>query len=269
MLATLITDDNKDVFLKDFQDKIIEKCGLVIGVKEEESDTACGVLACEIFQEKNIIMRHIYVDKKYRGRGAGRAMISFLLDYAKNAGIMSIFARVILLNEEGDVKAVRVLLNNCGFDEMSLGRIFSMRLSDIKQEKRKKGPLILPLGTVGEKEWEKLINLDAYTENREEYSSDYSILSFDRKKDCDGAVLVKNIGDIPMIDQIITGKDDGTDMKKALIDCAIDEIKIKFRGGDKIYVFIGDKSLEETFYDYTDGMLKLEGEFCIEYIDMV
>ncbi len=271
MLATLITEENKDEFLRAVPDKIREKCDLFIGAVDEESDTACGVIASELFQEGSIIIRHIYVDENYRDKGAGRAMITLLMDVAKNADVMSAYAHVTVLYEEedeDDMNAVRVLLDGCGFDEMSLGRIFSMKMSDIKQAKRRKGPLVFPLGTVGENEWNKLMNLDAYAEDRDEYSADYSILSFDKKRDCDGAVLVKDIGEVPMIDQIITVKDEETDMKEVLVDCAIGEMKQKLNEEDKIYVFIGDRSLEKTFWDYSDGNLKLEGELYIEYTDI-
>ncbi len=271
MVATFVTEENSEEFLGIVPQEIKDKCNLFIGAVDEDTDTACGVLACEIFQEGSLVIRYVYVDEEYRDRGAGRAMMIFLIDVAKNADVFSAYANVTTLydeDDEDDMNAVRVLLDSCGFDEESLGKIFSMKLSDAKQIKRRKGPLTFPLGTIGDNEWNKLIQIDAYAEEREKYNSEYSILSFDKKQDCDGAILVKDIGEVPMIDCIVTAKDDEADIKEMLIDCAIREMKSKLQDDDKIYVFIGDTSMENIFWDYCEGKLQLEGKMYVEYTDI-
>ena len=50
--ATLIDDTNKDVFLGALSEESIQDCDIFIGIYEEETDTACGVMALSVMPDR-------------------------------------------------------------------------------------------------------------------------------------------------------------------------------------------------------------------------
>ena len=78
MTGTLITEDNADFFMPAVGTNALVNSDVFIGVVDEETDTACGVLSAEAVGDRTLAIRWIYVDESRRKKGAGRELINTL-----------------------------------------------------------------------------------------------------------------------------------------------------------------------------------------------
>ncbi len=116
MTGTLVNSENMYSFLPALGKKRIEDSDLIVGVIDEKTDTACGVLWAEATDEDSLDIRFIYVEEEYRDRGAGKELLDFLIEIAAKIGIESITCSYI--NSE-DRYYLYQLLDKAGFVDVS------------------------------------------------------------------------------------------------------------------------------------------------------
>ena len=83
MTGTLINETNSDMFLPAVPDQALVTSDIFVGVTDDETDTACGVLAAEAIGEHTLAIRFMWVAEDYRGRGAGRELVYTLMEVAE------------------------------------------------------------------------------------------------------------------------------------------------------------------------------------------
>lgn len=118
MKGTLVTDDNLEFFLPilDKERNQIDKEDLIIGVIDDESGTACGVLRAAVQEKSELYIRYIYVHEDFRNKGAGKELVSFLIEVADAAdanGIRCFYLR----NEE--TRDLYSIFDGAGFADLS------------------------------------------------------------------------------------------------------------------------------------------------------
>ncbi len=157
MKTTLITEKNADMFLKVVPDEVKEISDLYLGVIDEETDTACGVLAAMLDVDDNLLLTFIYVDPGFRLRGAGKELIETLKEFAEAINAME----VSCIHEKkvsGD--GVYELLESCGFAvfEPATTSTYEARLADISVPSLKITSNIVPLKQISDRQWLKYQN---------------------------------------------------------------------------------------------------------------
>ena len=130
MTGTLVTLDNLEFFLPilDKAKEQIDKSDIIIGVIDDESGTACGVLRAVAQSDNNLAVRYIYVDSAFRQQGAGKELIRFLQDISTELSVKSIRCFYVR-NEEN--RYLYDILDNAGFvDESEELDVYTARIGD-------------------------------------------------------------------------------------------------------------------------------------------
>ncbi len=201
MYGTVITEENADAFLPAVGDYALMNSDVFLGVIDEESDTACGVLAAEAIGEHVLAIRWIYVAESMRRRGAGKELVSSLQELAGEIGAEAIVCSCDKSDE--DDNAVAALLNSCSFAEGDKAvPVFSYKIEDmdIKQEGTGK-EMILPLGEVEDDELYEIEQswkddeaygprLSHILMNRALYDQKLSLMAYDRMGEAIGIIAV-------------------------------------------------------------------------------
>ena len=112
MIGTIINEQNSNMFLSAIPEDILPDSDVRIGVIDEESDTACGVLTAEAIGGHILAIRYIFVDEKMRLRGAGRELVNTLIEVAEAIDAEGIVCVHSVGNESDGVVE---LLASCGF----------------------------------------------------------------------------------------------------------------------------------------------------------
>ncbi len=227
MRGTLITKDNKALFMKTVDAEVREDCDVFIGVYDEDTDTACGVLAAEAAGGHTLSIRHIFVDPDWRGKGAGTELIETLRDVALN---LKAGAIICTYNRGNGSEGISELLESQGFvcDPDLTYPIFMINLTDLETEKSKKPLTFISLKEIDNKtwkdlsdEWEKVDGdedgLDALMEDRERYDPDRSCLAFDKNDILVGMFLVVCHGGEYMLEAFYALGDDAPGVEEALL----------------------------------------------------
>ena len=128
MRGTLVNSRNMKSFLPALGKEKIEDSDLIVGVIDEETDTACGVLWAEATDNSALDIRFIYVDEKYRNRGAGKKLLDFFLEIAEKISVRSITCSYIY---NGENHYLYKLLDDAGFADVSEElREYAVKLGD-------------------------------------------------------------------------------------------------------------------------------------------
>ncbi len=116
MTGTLVNEKNMHMFLPALGKGTIDDDDLIIGVVDEETDTACGVLWARQDRDDELVIISIFVAEDYRNRGAGKELISLLIGISKEIGVRNISCSYI---DNRDNTYLYQLLDNSGFADMS------------------------------------------------------------------------------------------------------------------------------------------------------
>ena len=130
MIATIISDDNISAFIPGYAEKI-EDDDLFIGVYDETDDTACGALMATRISDDTVRIVDMHVSEEYRRQGAGTAMITYLQEFAYEAGIETLLCTH---EREYDIDPVSAFLEKNGFaeDEDKTLNVYSVTVTDLK-----------------------------------------------------------------------------------------------------------------------------------------
>ncbi|MCR5402994.1 MAG: GNAT family N-acetyltransferase [Butyrivibrio sp.] len=130
MTGTLVTMDNLEFFLPilDIAKEQIDPADIIIGVIDDESGTACGVLRAVAQKDNILAVRYIYVDTAFRQQGAGKELIRFLQDISTELSVKSIRCFYVR-NEEN--RYLYNILDSAGFvDESKELDVYTARVGD-------------------------------------------------------------------------------------------------------------------------------------------
>ncbi len=204
MIGTLINDSNRKLYISAFPDDIMPFSDVLIGVYDEESDTACGVLSAEAIGRHILAIRHIYVHENWRRKGAGRELVNTLIrvvDEIKASVISCSHSR------ENSSDGIVELLESCGFarNEELTEPIFGIYLRDIKKPEtllagKIEGLTFKSLSKIDKKTWQSqgyvwqskggsLNGEKAFSYSMDAFERDFSFVALDKNMDIVGMLL--------------------------------------------------------------------------------
>ncbi|MBR6390558.1 MAG: GNAT family N-acetyltransferase [Lachnospiraceae bacterium] len=205
MTGTLINESNSDLFLPAVPSEELITSDLFIGVTDEETDTACGVLAAAAIGDHTLAIRYIWVAEEYRGRGAGTELV---LTFMEAAEIMDA-ASAVCVHSRGNVSdGVAETLEKCGFvrDDEQTSPIYAVSISELGEgvkgagDKAPAGIRICPLSKIDDKQWQvsglnwrssdgPAAGLKAFGRRRGSYDTELSFVALDKQEDISGLLL--------------------------------------------------------------------------------
>lgn len=260
MVATYKTKDNADSFIKVLPQDVIEACSIIIGAVDEDTDTACGVLAASAENEDTIAIRFIYVHEDYRRRGAGRIMLRALQDTALSLEAGSIVCSFFDADEE--MGGVKGLLDATGFwkedEELHLlgGDVSSFIPPSVKKAYSYKS-----LSGLSREEWNTFYLENEKRDNapspRKLYQPDCSVFAYDNGV-LRGALLARPMKDGILLDDTRTGYKSENDLWYSLLDESIKRAK-KISPKANVYVLPQKKIMERMLREVFQGGLKENG----------
>ena len=201
MKSTLITEDNAHLFIEGIPENVSDSADLLLGVIDEETDTACGVLAAIADDDSNLQITFIYVAEPFRNKGAGKELLSSLKEIAKDAGAMEISC----IHERTPISdGVYELLEKNGYGLFDVATVstYEGSLSDITVSEDIISSIILPFSELSDAQKKdlttfvnKLAKQDDYgcvlsLDEIPEYDKDHSFVCFSQSGKITGALLV-------------------------------------------------------------------------------
>lgn len=216
MVGTLITEENADSFMPAVGNYALINSDVFIGVADDETDTACGVLAAEAVGDHTLAIRWILVEESMRRKGAGTELVSFLQGICREIEANAIVYSGIESAEKDDIKG---LLLSCGFieDEDSPVPVYSYKVSDMQmiESKLLKDQILsfedLSVKDVTDMEeaWKDAGEFDAklseILRNREFYDKQYSFAAYDEKGTPLGILVCSVDGETIFVEDIYAG----------------------------------------------------------------
>ena len=132
MKGVLVSEINQGCFVPVLEASGQDAGDICIGVFDEETDTACGIMATDAIPGKNLLIRYIYVHPDYRRRGAGRTMVSLLSDIAASGTMNSIRCKRDLEGDSDEVVSFFEALNFSRDDPQKV-TLYTLEVSDLKK----------------------------------------------------------------------------------------------------------------------------------------
>ncbi len=274
MFAVFVRDNNLDAFLTAVPRGTYHDADFIIGAVEEETDTACGVLTVKRDGPDGLLITFVFVDERYRNRGAGRAMLEFLKSAAKGFG--ALWIRCMQTRFYGETKnenldAISGLLYACGFSENGVASIYECELSEIRTLKRKSDCKSVPLKGLSERDFRKA-NVGLYGEvdlkeimsgvgkARQKFDGEYSQVLFDAKGAVLGAILVKVADEVPCVDRIVLRKEAEKVVVIELVSVLVRRLKQDYAPDARVNFVSTDAETLDYINAFTGGKERKVGE---------
>ena len=213
MIITLVTEENAQMFLPVIPDDAFSISDVFFGAVDEETDTACGVLAAGADPERGFVINYIFVDEAYRHKGAGRALVDQVKQFAKELAVSGISC-IHEVTTESD--GVYELLKECGFEETPLPELttYEAVLSDIHLPSKKATSRIVPIKELSDHQWRSYSSrVEALSKEddsglivplleRKSYDKDISWAYLNEDNRVMGAILVEALGEVISVDAL-------------------------------------------------------------------
>ena len=243
MTGTLINETNSDMFLPAVPDQALVTSDIFVGVTDDETDTACGVLAAEAIGEHTLAIRFMWVAEEYRGRGAGTELVLTFMEAAETIGAAS----VVCTHSRGNISdGVEETLVRCGFvkDEDQTSPIYAVSLSELRTAGKTgkdtagnaSGIKVRSLADIDDKQWQVAglkwkeqdapsAGLKALTRRRDSYDQKLSFITTDKNADITGMLLGESIDGNYELHALSAMGDQAPHILLALIENAIDAVR--------------------------------------------
>ena len=209
MKAVLVDETNEKMFVSALSSRILKSSDILIGAVDEESDTACGIMAVSATEEKAFIIRYIYVEDSFRGRGAGRVMLELLEEFATECDL-SVIMCPVYCDEDG--KMVAELLMSFGFiAEMDFALYaYTINLSSVRAiAKSSKMLRVIALRKLNDdkvaelkSKWTASVGATVNTVHIADADDELSAVAYDEEDNLCGVILVSNEEESLVVDEI-------------------------------------------------------------------
>ena len=252
--AVLVNEENADEFVHAVEFSVRKSCGIYLGAVDEETDTACGIIAVEMIEDDKgdvLAIRDIVVAEGYRHQGAGTAMVNALMELADYMGVKKVICSH--MSDLKDEDALSGLLEKCEFNRIKKSiPVYSFKLEDMAVHPDKDELETRPLGEISDQDWKGIITIakkrKAILGSRLFFDKKYSLAGYNGMGKVICAMLVSKRGDDVYIDNIIMAdnKDDRT--LKTLINRTSFNMAMELDSGTEVKVIAaGDVSEDQIF----------------------
>ena len=259
--ATIIDDDNRDVFCSPLSEETARDCDIFIGLYEQETDTACGVLAAAAVPDGDdervaLSMREYFIADGYDCYEARKTMLRYLQEIAGLYGCTAVFVPEYI--EEGDDEHRKELLSDMGFyEEDKVLSLYKIKVSDVKQIYDSGKKACLNLSGLSDKQWEQFVSealvYSFDIEDRDYYDPETSIFLTDNEGNIEGGILAGIRDGNLYIEGIAPFGGDEETLIKELVASEYDAIKNKWRGKAIYMYMLSNRIYNRILKEVTDG----------------
>ncbi len=186
-VATPVDDENRGVFVRPLGEEAKALSDVFIGLYEEESDTACGVMALSTVPDESddsfaFVVREVIIDDAFKDTDAENALYRFLEDLAEISGCSAVIEREFVA--EGDPDDRGGFFAGLGFfEEEKKLPLYEFLVSDVKIKKTVTGLGCLNPRDLTDEQWESFVReasiYDFVIAGREYYDPKTSVFLVD------------------------------------------------------------------------------------------
>ena len=266
--ATLVDNENRGVFITPLSEDAKNSSDIFIGLYEEESDTACGVMALDAVtdgSEKAVALsvREVIIDEAYKCPEAEREFFSFLQEIAMAAGCSAIFSSEFI--PEGDEEERIAFYENQGFyEEEKRLPLYEFAFSDVNAKKPVTGMGCLDLSALSKDQWEYFATeataYGLYIMDRDYYDAKTSVFLVDDNGVIQAGLLTAIRDGALFIEGIAAYGSDEEALIKDLVYWAASAAKKSMGKEDAVYLYMFfDRTRNLMLKDFTRGKAKKIG----------
>ncbi len=268
--ATLIDDENREAFTAPLNADVMEECDIFLGLYEEESDTACGVLCAAVVpdgdEEKErfaLSVREIFIAEGFRSDQAETALLRYLQEIAALYDCSAVFVpEYVSENDKDDREALFLSLGFYREDKKL--PLYEIKTSDIKVSDNKSGFGCLNIQDLSDEQWKQ------FAAGASDYSFEITDRGYYDPKTC--IFLIDDDGNIQA--GLLTGLRDGDlyvegiapfggDEETLVNDLVFwerDALKKHYKNDGSVFMYmIANRSYNELLKELTDGREKRIG----------
>ena len=279
MQTTLITEKNAKMFIEAIPQEVISASNLFLGAIDEETDTACGVLAAILDDDNNILITFIYVAEQFRRRGAGTEMIGAIKEIAERIKADEISC---IHTRTTDDDGVYELLERCGFEMFDAATVttYEAKLSDLSIPDAKVASKIVPIKSITDYQWNyysskiNLIEKEDDSGNiiplrsREKYDKDHSFVCISDDDRVVGSLLVNVQGSEISLEELQVFEDKTGRMTLDLIIKAGKKAKKDFPPDTTVIMNPYSDEHKKVMYKLSDGHARKRSETIVQWMIM-
>ena len=268
--ATLIDDTNKDVFLGALSEESIQDCDIFIGIYEEETDTACGVMALSVMPDREedddrfaLSVREIVIAEDYRSDESEEVLFRYLQELAALYECSSVFVPEFV--PEDSLENRESFFSGLGFyEEEKKINLYKIKVADVKAAKAGLEYGCLNIADLSDEQWDQFVTeASGYSFDilsRDYYDPRTSIFVTDDDGKIKAGLLTSMRDEKLYIEGIAPFGGDEESLVRDLIFWEKDALKKHYRKGDAVFLYmITDRFYNRILSDVTDGKAEKTG----------
>ena len=266
--VTRITEKNRLQFLSAVDTLSLAVCDILFGAYDEKTNTACGILAAESVNNRQIgyslAVRHIFVDDAWRRKGVGTALVNALMDLSIDAGAKAVLC--YHLEPEEDAQDISLFFEALGFKRTKDSLpVYGFRLSEIDPGTDKARFSCISLKSFDKGKWMDFLRFaderSALINVRSYYDENISFFAYDHEDGLRGAILCSHRGGVLYVDEVLTVKEDRIPVIEDLLYHAVTEAGKLYSGGTEIGITLSDPDQERILKELTGFKAEKVGSF--------
>ena len=261
--ATLIDDTNKEAFMTPLIEDSVSDCDIFIGLYEEETDTACGVLSAAAMPDRKdksdsfaLLVREIIIADRYRSKESESALLRYLQEIAALYECSSVFVPEYI--SEKDLEERDSFFTDLGFyrDDKTIA-LYKIRICDIKDPITDSEYGCLNITDLSEKQWKQFkAEAACYSfeiMDRDYYHAKTSIFLVDDDGNLIAGLLTSMNDDELHVEGIAPFGGAEESLVQNLVFWEKDALKKHYKNGDHVFLYmITDKFYNRILKDMTD-----------------
>jgi hypothetical protein len=265
--ATLVDDKNRDAFVGPLSEESRRTCDVIIGLYEEESDTACGVLAAISVPDGGkdtvaLLVMDMIIEDSFMCPEAESTLLTYLQEIAGLYECGAIFMSQYIPEED---KEREDFYEDLGFfEEDNNLTLYEIDIGDITPRKNNSDMACLSLPDLSDKQWKDFV-LEASAYSFEMLDKDY----YDPKTsiflmDDDGNIQAGMLTSIRDGELFIEGMAPFGGDEEALIDELVfwgnETIKKYYTGDKSVFIFmVSNKTYNRILKEVTNENARKKG----------
>ena len=267
LYAVLVDEKGRDMFLPDEEGLSSGETQVLIGLVDDETDSACGVLGAGVAPEEDdhfsLSISFIRLAKGYEDSDGERILLNFLLDIAPSLGCSAVLCAGAFM-DEADAEREK-MLTELGFCEPEEKLpLYTFTISDLCVKDYKSDMACIRLSDAKEDQWDEFVNetsdYDFFVMDQDMYEQDLSIFLTDDDKKVQAGALISMGGEVLFVDAIAAFGGDQEGLINDLILWGAEGAKSRLPGDTQVDIFLpGGKAYRDILMAATDKKAKRVG----------
>ena len=276
LYAVLVDDNNRPMFLPDGDDPVAEAADVFVGLVDEETDTACGVLGAQSVTDGEnglgLTICFLRIATGYEGMDGERIMIRTLLDLAGALKCSAVFCAGGFM--EGTDNEKEELLESLGFfAEEEMMPLYTFALSDLNVKSQKSDLGCIPLSQIKSDQWEEFVaetsQKDFFVTEPADYDNDISVFLVDDNSEVQAGTLLAQRGDVLFIEAVGAYGSDEEALINDLVLWGADGAKKRMDPDMQVDIFMpGNRTYRDILMNVTGNKAKKVGNLMTYTCDM-